>query len=870
MTRRVQKRLYRFALYGRSGSGKTCLLTAMLMDRRPDPQGRTCKRLPVQEDDPPELHKGKKWLDDAVAALTAGGLPEPTRVDLDPPPRFRYEFTAAGRDVGYVELIDYSGELINPDDEAQPDALANRLKENFRHLDGILVLAEAPRRDGRSGNVSDELRRLGEAFASLGATAEEERLVPVALVLSKWDRQSALDGTAPAREYEHLGRFFAEHPTHQTLFTNLRHRVGDRDPPRAEADGEQRAEEKDGGHSVPPRPTAVCVEPDDTCNAGAFPVSAFGCSHVATHGRDVPDVTQPLPSFGLEAPFVWLMQRRDALDLHEIAQDLDALPGWWRPRLWFFNHPLLRRARRTRDRVPPLGEQAQQARQLYRRVARRLWGGTAIGVLLVLLALAISQGVWDGIQFAIHRDATADPSATDEELRRAESWLKAYLPQRFFHPVLSRFVTTNDAQELLQRIYAQRERRLYRPFQESTDVVVKQRLGEEYLRHFPNGTYADEARTFLEGRRQAREEGENEGWLCARETELQGAVALPSGDSRLQELDRLVKQCTERQGLPYPDAETDGQRGRRLRIQQTATDEKVEEMKHQEWQKFRLGVEKALADGRIAEAATLLAERQERDEPWQQLVRNLVAVAPAQTRTRLDKLIRMALWADGYKFINDCQEALGKLKARCPASLSGDLETLVRQGSQLRQATQEEHDQWLYQDVRRHRTLDKCNAYLKQAPLRTMRAEVDAYQRYLTAREGPLALTIGVKIRWGQGCETGNDNLAVVMLDNAKVIEAGSLVATPGATTGVIGQHAIKKRLTDEVKLDVGIVEDDSWLTFGDDDNGHGAASVPVGELKSYVLRLPNAAGTFFNEALFSLQGIPAEPNLPAAWRKSP
>lgn len=917
MTQRVKKRLYRFALYGRSGSGKTCILTAMSMDRRADPRGRTCSRLPVQSHDPPELHKGKAWLEKAEELLNKGELPDPTGVDLDPPPRYRYEFTTPDREVGYVELIDYSGELINPDDESEHDSLANRLREHFRDLDGILVLAETPRQDRPSSTLSDELRRLREAFGSLGATQEDERRVPVALVLSKWDRQSELKCDDPAVEYERLPAFFDGHVSYRSLVDKLRNSVGDADPNNSEPDEPSLAEEIDNGRSAVQRRATALTEPDDTCNWGVFPVSAFGRSQAGADSRDVPDVTQPLQSLGLEAPFVWLMQRRDVLDLEELNRMVTEMPGWWRPRLWFFRNPVLTLGRRTKSRVPPQGEQADCATRLYNRAWRKLWGNTCFGVLLVLLSLVALQGVGDGIRFASIGSAIDDPTTPDGVLDNACSWLKSYIATPMFHPGFACCVSTDAAEDRLHRIFGVQEARaiqpfedaknpvdkkrcgeeysrrfpngtyvdkvkkalrdidrqqedaVYKPFEEATEPDVKKRCGEEYLRRFPNGAHKDEVTAFLHNIEVKGKEQEIDVWLRNMETELQSVLKLPPSEKKLSELDLTIAKCSQRQNMPHPDFETSAQRDRRLGLQQSATKEKAAELRNQEWQKYCKAVEKAISAGEIGEAGELLAERTEHDEPWQQLVKQFAEHAVPNAKTRVDKFKGNSLWTDAYKFIDKCSEGIGKLKPRCPPPLSAGFEEIVRELTKLRQNTEQEHDKSLYQDVLRSRTKGICGTYLQQAPLATMRAEVQKYERYLTEREGPLDLTVEVKIRWGQGCETGNDNIVVVQLDNTKAIEAPSLVSATGNTTGTIGSYKFQKRLAETVTVYVSIVEDDSWLTFGDDDNGSGGASLKVGELTNFVLRLPNQQGTFFNEALFSLKGIPVEPALPAEWRKS-
>ncbi|MGQ9505050.1 MAG: hypothetical protein ACUVQR_09065 [Thermogutta sp.] len=135
LLREPPKRYYQFALYGRSGSGKTCVLGAMARGPVGHPNGLTCTRLPVdvpENSEDPEaqaLHSGKRWIDEAVAALDRGDLPSPNRPeDPELAPMVDFELSSPERGIVRIRTIDYSGELINPEDESDPESLATKLK----------------------------------------------------------------------------------------------------------------------------------------------------------------------------------------------------------------------------------------------------------------------------------------------------------------------------------------------------------------------------------------------------------------------------------------------------------------------------------------------------------------------------------------------------------------------------------------------------------------------------------------------------------------------------------------------------------------------------------------------------------------------
>lgn len=195
--------VYRFALYGRSGSGKTCMLGAMAAGAIGHPGGMTCELLPPNVPPPgpraDSLLKLERWLRDAEQALNKGDVPRPNPPEFDDPqPYADFEIGARGRGKFRVRTIDYSGELINTADEAAPDSLASLLKQRLKEFDGFLVVAAAPR-SGAAEGLHEELTRLKEAFASLSDRAERMQ-IPVAVVITKWDRVSDVNYTEPKQE----------------------------------------------------------------------------------------------------------------------------------------------------------------------------------------------------------------------------------------------------------------------------------------------------------------------------------------------------------------------------------------------------------------------------------------------------------------------------------------------------------------------------------------------------------------------------------------------------------------------------------------------------------------------------------------------
>ena len=326
-------RTYRLALYGRSGSGKTCILATLAMPRAASPDGSTCVRLhpdPADRAGHEAQRVGAAWLDDAIARLEAGVVPNSNLATI-PADKFllRYQFAAAEVPEFRVDLSDYSGEHLNPREQHDPGSFASALRKRMEEMDGLLVVVEAPRPDGSGSEAAAEARWLAEAFGEV----RFNRPVPVALLVSKWDRRHDLDDATAADEAAHLAAFLdsGAAPEHTRLRDTLRHVVG-------------------------------------PANTRAFPVSAFG-GHVREGGVERPrsGLLRPL---SLEAPFIWAAARRAELDLEELERRIGPgaglralLPGNWRGG---------RRAFEERFRVGSPGR--AEVDRLFRRKDRRLWG----------------------------------------------------------------------------------------------------------------------------------------------------------------------------------------------------------------------------------------------------------------------------------------------------------------------------------------------------------------------------------------------------------------------------------------------------------------------------------------------------------------
>jgi len=431
------ERLFRFALYGRANAGKTCILATLAMPHVAT-EGLSCVWRGTAADAPrpdgPEASwdgtdpaaarfRGAQWLCAAATALEKGELPPPNTNSREPF-RFRYDLKERGFDYR-VELIDYSGELLDP--EVSTGQLAQRLRDHLREFDGILVLAAAPRRGQGGGDLAADLHKLQMAFALL--RDEGKQTLPlgalVGLVINKWDRR--MIGEAK----ESLIAFFAsaDSRSHQALRDALQ---------------------------------TNC--PDDF---KVFAASAFGPPR-QEGGRELPPRILPMPSFGLEEPLLWAARRRLSMAADRDLAALEAETAKFR--WWHLEQPFTRRYARLAARVhalhgayPPDFSHHQKADQLLAR-ARVACGpqvAALVGILLLLWGLGTATA--DYIKYFHHRATLLDGEDLDVgRLEAAEEWLMTSAdPSLWQSPlgalVLSRGRAQQYLQEVQQRLIVARE-----------------------------------------------------------------------------------------------------------------------------------------------------------------------------------------------------------------------------------------------------------------------------------------------------------------------------------------------------------------------------------------------------------------------------
>jgi hypothetical protein len=906
------KKKYQFAFFGLSGSGKTCLLAALDMQRIEHPGGYTSSRLPVDVKRPigdiwtdadkeaELLHKSNDRLEEAKQQLEEGTVPNGTELNIDF--IFDYKFSSQVTGDFHARLIDYSGELIHSQNAHQD--IAKELRKKLEKMDGLLILAPAPLNQQA---VSEKLNQLQKTIGLIGFRK------PIALLITKWDRISPLSEytvTQHALTPEQL-------PTteHRDLYHDLINKVGKE-------------------------------------NCKAFAVSAFGSCEMRTSidGKttEFPKQINPLASFGLLEGFIWLAQRleilksqENALQLQNYEQTVSDYKKWLPyPSVSLFK---LKRQIKTLTKVfPKDSEMAKRAKHAQRKISRVWW--TRL-MLLIALTLLIPFSIVLGLQthndkknFDLVQRSLNNPNADLNEIKKAEQWLETYYyTTPLYHPFSWLLVVSNSAaKDILLESRLRREHQFWGAIQDAPSIEKKLEAANAYLNSVPNGERITEARKIAQQAEESlRKKREQQWWqalqqapsmITKREAARAYLKALPNGEhqakvqSILAQIEEHLRNEKEQNlwqqiekadqelvklkiALAYQKAFPAGKYQARIKNIITQIEENLRQAEEEklwqpvlkatsprtrkeaaslylqskpqgqyaaqakliiaeanetlnkEWEQFTNQYYELIKENQFLEAAIHLSQRDYKDKALESLKTQFLENVFKSITTQINWFIEQGRWSDAYDELDKYGNWPEEFRTE-----PGD--EIIRR---LRKKTQIAHDQRLYAEFLANKDIERARNYLSSAPLQTMHKQVVAYKKYLIDIENPLELTLILeRIKWGNFAD--NDNIITVYMNEEKIIEMTGVNALANGSTGKIGSYRFTKLLNDVVTIKVEIIEK-NWFTDYDN-NGEGYYNGKIEDLKhgkTLLLRPPK--GEFVNKAVFRLEGIPSTPNLPD-WRK--
>jgi len=826
------KKVYRFALYGLSSSGKTCLLASLAMPRYPHALGYTCiwraMEVPMHKHEVNKqnhylmkLRRSKEWMTQAIENLSALQLPAPNPSN-DEQFIFEYDFTASTHQTFRVELTDYSGELINP--KISRDRLAKDMRNKIMEMDGIIVLAEAPFRDKwlHFQNEKDcddhsytDLYPLRQAFSLLRCENQTCAAldVPIALVLTKWDRYSDIDYLTHATEQRKLEEFMtaSQPPPHKGLQDVLRYSV------------------TEGNFKV-------------------FPVSALGaCECIAVEPGKIerPKQADPLNAFGLEDAFIWIAQRRDAIDLQNYQEQSHSVIF---PRCKETGLDLL-------NRFPKASKEAKEIKTLLQACERAKYSRILYTVLGLIVFWLVAETSLDLKSYQQHVVAANNEHAGHQELDRAEKWLTNYISAPYYRHMISHaFLSHSEAEKLLTDVQNHRETFLWGPVEKAAKVNLFAALSpaQTYLKYYPYGQHAKAAHDIkldsqiLLAQRQYEETLRKIAFVVQKDLD---------NPKRLNELLDVLRE------LPYePEAETESLRQERMALEQQISDQLANLKDQQDWELFLDQIDKLMLSGNFLVAGQLLS-RQVPDKRLNRLKENFKTVV----MQRLEKQVNLAL--TDKKLLDQVSEYL-----KAYAQLPGDLKPPVHQSkvAAWQHHLYERQDEILYEAARTHLDIKYINQYLQKAPLKSMKKEIHDYKVYLESTSGIMLNQLQLKlaqIQW-ENIKDKN-NTVTVSLNAREVIKNNKVNAEPHTSTDDIGISSdFSAKPSDILTIEIQVVNKD---LFFDDDYGQVEAEISLSELveatNGYKLSLRTDKGVKTGTAFIEIENYPQEPVLPV-WHK--
>lgn len=854
------------------------------------------------------LHKGKEWLDKIVRNLENGELPEANPASYSPPPPILdFRVGHPSRGCANVRLVDYSGELINPAEEYDPQSSVRKLREFLAQSDGFLIFAEVPRRDG-TARAHLGLGPLREAFASLQRSKKDSITTPVCVVLTKWDRYSDIERSSPDAELQKLTRFLSESPDHEGLIAAVANALAQQaaapvenpttasTPPPVQAGSSSHDalattrtphgadgpndESNVGLADVPPRDahdyassaytSPSPVAPGETANGSCalergntciFPVSSFGGARLEGD-RELPPTR--LRPFNLVQPLLWLADCRDRLDLADLEQRTQSVR--WASLPFAF---VARRVRnlhsdlaKVRQRVPSHLPYARRLAELRQRVLKRLVISLATTGLLLLFVLAGGMSLLRNYQFRTHVRKGADPTLTREEMDRLILFFTSYISYGFWNGPFA--PGADEAQQVLERLYTERDELHWRPVQSAPDLKAKASAAAEYLKQLPRGKHAPQARGLVREweAEKARREGErkNRQWLQQLANQL-------AASRSAEEIDALLKKLAE--PFPAQDYVTPELTKERDKLEKEATARREKLV----WERWVANYRQQLSDGDLPRAAkVLLASDIPRDVQWRNIVKEFPADAANHLQNKIPSQLDLVEFSNARKSLRACLDALKHLESALrPADAElAEIMCRAQQDVSNRWSKQidEREDRYLYGLVQRYHDKASCENYLHQAPVGRRRADVQAYLDYLQGLEKELQCLVQLRIRWDASYAPDDfgkgENKITVTVNNRVVGQTREEVAEdPGNTSGPVLTFPLKGKPDEAFDIGVKIVERD--VLSSDDDGGSGEKRCTLKALaQEERIPLRPEDGGFSNLALLRIvQGWPSEPRLP-------
>jgi hypothetical protein len=272
-----------------------------------------------------------------------------------------------------------------------------------------------------------------------------------------------------------------------------------------------------------------------------------------------------------------------------------------------------------------------------------------------------------------------------------------------------------------------------------------------------------------------------------------------------------------------------------------------------------------MRQGDLRGAAQRLVERAPSGSAWSALKTDFREKALGLSQDKTRKFIRDKQWVRGHQYAKTCRQ-----DEYVKTLLSDD---------ELRKIEDMEHevdvaeDRYLYAKVEdpRTRTLENIDKYLAEAPLKTMKRQMEDYRNYHKKMQGKLDLELSIAcIEWGEDCYGDHNNNVTVLVGGDTVIDT-DVRSTRGQAVHDVGEGNFESKLNDKVNINVQIIRYREGLayTFGRSrDQGKGTFDGLVRDLRGHGKTIE--LDRFGNKIILKIKesSLPREPRL-LAWRES-
>jgi hypothetical protein len=704
-----KRHCYRIGLIGSTASGKTCLLAALNMQMIAHPRGYHSVMSALNGDEGESLKKGHQWIEDACTSLKEGHWPKPNyNAYKDQRYSVRFHFSDGATRQKSVELFDYSGELLDP--SASQSELAVHLRGLLREMDALIMLAEIPMRGQDSIELNNTLHGLLRVFALIVEQRKEPtRQIPIVLCVNKWDRTGHLNAEAtPESQNQLLESFLASVPPpfHQNILNALRPAVGDG-------------------------------------RLKAFPVSA--CSPRSVDSGELPPENGQLCSFGVQDPFLWVIEQRDDIDLIESRERLDALSkkrlaAPWSP--WRELRILNSRRNRFEKRTPEGSRLVSLVRDAQWLIARQI----LLYFAMISVLLLVGEAGWDKRE---HRTALSNIKlpTLDHGWQQGTDWLRKYgqspLGRHFVYDQI--FLKKQEALELAYQVEQEKDNELLANVKKAEDagnLEEAKRLVEEHKLHYPNSSNKAEVDQLLAGVEELERNLAFEKLLHRWGSEviaLQPATDDAERDTKgkILKLSTLLREVRDAKGVPLAG---------KLRTNWTVLVGKIDDTSVKLAARLSASdligkIKQRIDGGDYLGAADLLAGPEFRKEPDNKVLRNFQSTLAQHVQEKCATLSKQGeTWRSAVAYAEKFLEPNRRIVVS--DSAQQEINSIISN-------TKQKCDQHIYELAKKNLDDPALDFYLSDAPLQSMAEEVRVYRKWLGDRDQPRTLTFRlVSIAW--------------------------------------------------------------------------------------------------------------------------